>query len=222
MDNTNFRIQDLQKFIIPGAVILVVALSLSLQDCRLSDLIETSKDISALIIFIFIIASYIVGFFTDYLGSLFECLFYKVFAKPSYDLINGEGRCKLSNRERVVEFICDKMQCNTTRSTKGYSRADAEKIFKFSNVLKDRTNSTSSKDRLMEYYFLKIFSRNLCAACFMCLIMSLLFLFKTCSCFTCLVFLSLLLCVVLSFSRWKSHAIYYSRQVFYVATEDMK
>lgn len=222
MDNTNFRIQDFQKFIIPGAVLLFVSLLLSLQNCNLSDLIGIAKDISAILIFIFLIASYIVGYFTDYLGSLFERLFYTVFAKPSYYLINGDGKCKLSNREKVLEFICDKMRFNTTRSTKDYNRSDAEKIFKFANVLKDRTTSTSSKDRLMEYYFLKIFSRNLCASCLMCLIISLLSLVQTCSAFNWLVFLSVILCFFLSLLRWRSHAVYYSRQVFYVATEDMK
>jgi uncharacterized integral membrane protein len=221
MDNTNFRIQDFQKFILPGTTILGILLFLYFQNTNISEFVMKYKDFTAPLILVFLILSYLIGYFNDYLGSLFEILYYCFFKKPSLKLINNTSKCKLSNKEKILEFICDKMRCNTTRSTINYTKESAAEIFKFANVLKDRSNSSSSKDRLMEYYFLKIFSRNF-TACFTSIFILFFSIVLNCSVNKYLVLFCMILLAILSLFRWKTHAIYYSRQVFYVASEDMR
>lgn len=222
MENTNFRIQDFQKFILPGTIILGIFIFLYFQNTNMYEFVVKYKDFTAPLILIFLILSYLIGYFNDYLGSLFESFYYYFFKKPSYMLINNTSKCKLSNREKILEFICDKMRCNTTRSTLNYTKESAAEIFKFANVLKDRSNSTASKDRLMEYYFLKIFSRNLFTACFTSIFILIFSIVLNCSVNKCIVLFCMILLTILSLFRWKTHAIYYSRQVFYVASEDMR
>jgi len=222
MDNTNFRIQDFQKFILPGTVILGILIFLYFQNTNISEFVMKYKDFTAPLILIFLILSYFIGYFIDYMGSLFEFFYYCCFEKPSFKLINNTSKCKLSNREKILEFICDKMRCNTTQSTIDYNIESASEIFKFANVLKDRSSSSVSKERLMEYYFLKIFSRNLFTACFTSIFILIFSIVLNSSVSKYSVLIGMIILMTLSFFRWKTHAFYYSRQVFYVASEDMR
>gem|GEM_PF-2828370 len=216
----SFRIQDLMKIIIPGTLSLFFATLLVLSYENYVWLVNNIKDIVGIFLVLFFIICYGFGYFIDFFGSILEKIYYKFKFKPSYYLINDIGKyIRLSKREEVLEELCLRMSRCTTNL---YSSKEAEDIFKFANILKDKSQNSNNRDRLREYYFSMVFSRNLSSGFIVSLVLYLIyFIFNNATvmfnCYSLMLFLPFIICVI----RWKQHASYYSRQVFYVACENI-
>jgi len=220
MENMSFRIQDLMKIIIPGTLSLFFTSLLIISYENYVWLNNNIKDILALFLILFLVICYGFGYFIDFFGSLFEKVYYSFKFKPSYYLINNIGKyVRLSKREEVLDDLCMKMSRCTANL---YSSKEAEDIFKFANVLKDKSPNSNNRERLSEYYFSMVFSRNLCSSFIVSLLFYLIyFIFNNANvvfnCYSLLLFVPFIISVI----RWKQHAAYYSRQVFYVACENI-
>lgn len=225
MDNMNFRIQDLTKTLIPGIILLVLSLCwiLSIED--LKSILNLIKDTTGIFLVIFLIIVYVIGYFVDFIGSQFEYLYYRLEPKPSYYLLNDFSenyRIKMSKKEDIKEYLCDKLRISTVPHL---NDEQAEKLFKMANLLKESSVNQTSKEKVSEFYFSKIFSRNLCTSLILSLIIYYICTFSSYNPQAILninswVFLIIIL-AYLSFLRWKQHAKYYSRQVFYTACESI-
>jgi len=229
----NFRVQEIIKMIVPGAVLICCLYFLIF---NLSDL-ETllNKDyVSVYLVFLLVII-YVLGYFLDWFGSLFERSFYHFFSKPSLRLLNNSQAnskqwIKMVKYEEIADELCRKLSKSPHYP---YDKKSAEYLFKAANYLKEKNSAIGIKEKLNEFYFYNIFSRNL-AVSFLCsfVFYPILYTFHSLGVFnhieegTCFrqfnwSFLFVLPVFIMSIFRWREHAMYYTRYIFYSATEDI-
>jgi len=218
----NFRIQEVLKNIIPGLLTLVSIYFLTSPSLDLSHFKNEIKELLAIYFVVFLAAVYVFGYFVDWAGSWFERLFYKIWPRPSFYLLNDvNGRINLLKSSEIVDFLCD---VSNRAVQSPLSRENAEAIFKVANYLKDKNTSKQVNDRIGESYFSQIFSRNLCVSFFFSFIGYVcIYFFNEESCvgnFNQRSFILIGLGVVTIF-RWREHAFYYSRNVLYASCEDV-
>ncbi|KGE14248.1 hypothetical protein [Sphingobacterium deserti] len=215
----NFRVQDLMKILIPGIITTFLSGVLILDVKQFTVLSSLIKDTMAVWILVFLSVVYLLGYFVDFLGSLLEQLFYKYFDKPSLSLLNEKlKRIPLSDREQIIEYLCEKLKRSSHRP---FDKNSANELFKYANVLKDYS-SKRGNEKISDYYFSKILSRNLSSSFLSTFaIYAVFFLitpkavpFNVCS-------LGLFLGFFCTGYRWRIHSFYYSRQVFYTACENL-
>lgn len=209
-----FRIQEIIKMLIPGTV-LFTSLYLLLFQFIDTNLV-LNEDFVAIYLVIFLGLIYVIGYFIDWFGSLFERLFYSVFPRPSYSLFTGQSkRITLTKRTEIVTFLGTKSGANLSGSL---NKKDALALFKYANVYKDKNDSV--KDKVTESYFSKIFSRNLCVS-FILTFLGYIFLYFFLEIpFNYFSFLMLVL-FFFSWIRWQEHTFYYTRKVIYAACDDI-
>jgi len=222
----NYRIQEILKMLIPG-VILVSCLYLLLVKEKYPEN-PFDKDMISLVIIIFLVVSYVCGYFIDWFGSIFERLYYKSFPRPSELMFNDNSanpkyRVQLVKKEKIIEYLCLVLQKSSQHPL---SKDNALKLFKLANYLKDRNTSVAVKERLNELYFTKIFSRNVMMTfltmfvCYMLIILFGVFGWVSQINLSSSIFITIPF-FVMSMIRWRETAFYYSRAVLYAACEDV-
>jgi hypothetical protein len=228
-----FRIQEIIKMLVPGGVILINLYFLFFSFTAIETLLN--KDFIAIYIFIFTILTYVAGYFIDWIASLSEKLYYSIFTKPSERLLNNLSKSKIfgirmSRHREVGESLCAYINQTATNRFDKYS---AEKLFRLANVIKDQNMSDHLKEKISDFYFYKIFSRNLATAFFLTFITYPMFYFLSINSVVTIFeqpenlptfswdFLFALLFSIFSFLRWKEHATYYTRLIFYTACPDV-
>lgn len=217
MENMNFRIQDLAKTLIPGIVTFFLSFLLILTEEEFMYLSNLTKDTIAIWLIIFIAVVYTLGYFVDFIGSKLEHLYYKWFERPSIKLLNETSKLyKLSFSEEIIEFLCDIIKRSSHHP---FEKESAKELFKCANVYKEYA-STTAKERVLEYYYSKILSRNVSAALLFSFVVYLLFFLYNIANWQFNIY-SLFIIPVFIFSgyRWTTFAHYYTRQVFYAACE---
>lgn len=212
----NFRVLDLTKILIPGGLVFFL---LSVTILKVEDFIRISnliKETLAIWVFIFFVLIYVIGYFVDMIGSWLEACVYRLYKKPSFLLLNDASKyVKLSRRNDIVDFLCFSMHRS---SHNPFSKITATEVFKTANLLKDYCSSTTAKKRCFEYYYAMIFSRNLFTSFFVTFLIYLIQFYLQDLCFNFWSLILLLVFIITGF-RWYRHAMYYSRQVFYMACE---
>ncbi len=217
MDNMNFRIQDLTKTLIPGIVVFFLSFLLILSEKQFTYLSLLTKDTMAIWLIIFLATVYTCGFFIDLCGSFFERIYYHYREEPAMKLLNDKSRrIKLSSSAIIIDYICDILRVS---SQSPFQKEPAIKMFKCANVYKDYATN-NAKERVLEYYYSMILSRNLSTSLLISFLVYLIFFLFNISKWT---FNPYSLFIILAFLlfgyRWTTLAYYYSRQVFYAACE---
>ncbi len=214
----NFRIQDLTKTLIPGIMMFFLSSLFICNIDQFNGITNLIKDTMAIWTIVFLMIAYVCGYFVDLVGSLLEKGFYTYFSRPSLYLLNNTGKSiKLSNSNLIIEYLCDKLRKSSQHP---FTKESALEVFKCANVYKDYVASSQTKERLAEYYFSKIFSRNLSSSFLISFgIYVVYYLFNHHSLYFNFLSILLLLGCVFSGYRWRVHAFYYTRQVFYMACE---
>ena len=215
-----FRIQDLLKYVIPGMLILTVILigNIISNITVFPDKVpESVKDLSAILLLVFLAVSYTFGYFLDGLASLIEKGLYAWLSKPSFELFNGTNKSyKLNDAEKIVKFLCNNMNIMVVPAL--ITKEFAVLLFKTANVSKDKNPSDVIRERVNEYYSAYIFSRNLMATLFLSFIYCIILLiFADRSVTLTLYFILLSFLLMLSLVRWRMRGYYYSRQVIYAS-----
>ncbi|MDX3915377.1 MAG: hypothetical protein QHC79_17670 [Pseudosphingobacterium sp.] len=213
----NFRIQEILKTLIPGLWALALATTFSYRYLDFSFIKAEVKDAASIYLIFLLTTAYVVGYFLDWLGSLFERIYYKRVPPPSFFLINGTTkRITLSNDEEIFKFLCNDLNVTFTRPL---ARTNTSILFKRANVLKEKNKTVQMIDKINNYYFLKIFSRNLAVSFLFAFVLYITIYFGHLNHITSFNWFSFLSLLFFGFTilRWREHAFYYSRQVIYAA-----
>lgn len=230
MESFNFSLQDLLKKLIPGIIFIILTCFLVLKKSTVIEIVSDYKDISGILLILLICFAYVLGFFIDAFSSYCERQYYNCFYKPSYNLLNGKvvHGVELENREDVINVLTiaiygEKYKDNISVITE----KAATKLFKMANILKEHVEASNSNVRLSVYYDAKVFSRNLSVSLFSVTIFYLFYVLfhinlYTFSEFRWEVVLFIVFFTYISFYRWKIHAFYYTRQVFYMAYDSKR
>lgn len=216
----NFRIQDLTKTLIPGIMMFFLSSLFIVNIDQFNDITNLIKDTMAIWTIVFLMIAYVCGYFVDFVGSFLEKVFYKKFSRPSWHLLNNTGKSiTLSNSKLIIEYLCEKLRKSPHYP---FTKDTSQQVFKCANVYKDYVASSSAKERLTEYYFSKIFSRNLSSSFLLSFVIYIFYYSYNYHSLD-FNFFSILLLAGFLFSgyRWRIHAFYYTRQVFYTACESV-
>lgn len=173
-----FRFEDFLKNIIPGMILLIgiciYMIGYPVKLDKPKDLGFEPKEFSELIILVFLVLSYLLGYLNDGLSSWLEnYVIYRLFGSPTLRLLRGKGkRLLLIGHTTILTHL--KTKCSLSSDaiqiddgfwigTKSLStsRERARLLFKYANDLKDSNSSEIIKDKLNEYYYAYVFSRNL-------------------------------------------------------------
>jgi hypothetical protein len=161
-----FRFEDFLKNIIPGMILLiglgVYVIGFPVNLDRLKDLGFEPKEFSELIILIFLVLSYLIGYFNDGLSSWLEhYVIYGIFGPPSLRLLRGKGsRLILVAHESVLNHLKTQraLSSNDIKVTDGYwlgsstlrtSRNRARILFKHANDMKNANPNEAVKENEM-------------------------------------------------------------------------
>ena len=214
-----FRFEDILKNIIPGFVLLV-GLIFFFYGGRTYDEFQKFissgyKDYSEVILVLLLIICYLLGFLADAVGSRLEkhCI-YAIFGTPSLKLLQNKGRrIKLVNYQEILNNIV--LKCHLTSVTlstldRAHKIKSTTLLFQHANSLKDLNPNEKIKEKVKEYYFSYIFSRNIL---FAYLISFILIIFSIRNLLTTTVYVFLIITLFILFLRRMEKSFYYSRQV---------
>ena len=225
-----FRPEDILKNIIPGLIACIGFVSVSLGNFTYSDFkgvfFTDIKDYSEIMLIFLLVFAYLMGYIVDAISSFIEYnIVYKFLGTPSSKLLtNSKSRIHLVNQEAIInnivlkcslkpeDFILDPLQ-----SKKNLKSCNI--LFKHANYLKDENPISGIKEKVKQYYFSYIFSRNLFFSAFFSCICVLISQFNK------LTFLSITLfviCLLVLYYRKREQSFYYSRQVLLASNHSTK
>jgi len=222
-----FRFEDFLKNIIPGMILLIgICIYLIGYPVKLekpTDIGFEPKEFSALIILIFLVLSYLLGYLNDGLSSWLEhYVIYGLFGNPSLRLLRGKGkRLLLVGHTAILTHL--KTNCNLSSDSiqinDGFwigskalsvSRQRARLLFKHANDLKDGNSKEAIKEKLNESYYAYVFSRNLFFSYLFALILAVITWHGFLNVKSAVI--AILLLIFLGFRR-RDKSFYYSRSV---------
>jgi hypothetical protein len=174
-----FRFEDFLKNIIPGIILMVgVGLFLIDKPAQLAQggaiLPSYLKEFPELTVLLFLVLSYLVGYINDGLSSWLEyyCIYYFL-GTPALRLLRGKGKrislvtnTGILSHLKTVESLTDD-DINITDGAWCYYRAfwssknKVIALFKHANNLKDSNPQAGIGEKIKDYYYAYIFSRNL-------------------------------------------------------------
>ncbi|MGZ3812352.1 MAG: hypothetical protein ACXVB0_21155 [Mucilaginibacter sp.] len=174
-----FRFEDFLKNIIPGIILLIGITVFLVGDPSQLALTESNlhtvlKEYSELVILLFLVLAYLVGYINDGLSSWLE--YYSIYyflGTPALKLLRGKGKrislvlCTdilkyLQAKESLSDEAID-IDKGTWFYQKNFRLAKDRVItlFKHANNLKDSNPQSSITEKIKDYYYAYIFSRNL-------------------------------------------------------------
>ncbi len=219
-----FRFEDFLKNILPGMVVFMGIVFLYVgypfDFASIEQKIPTNaKELSEIILLLFLVISYLLGYFNDAFGSWGEhYVIYRIWGTPSYKLLNGKGkRIKMVQTRQVIEYLLQKEGVAVAQLDAAYNacvaaldKGRAAEFFKLANELKDENDKSSILSKIDDFYYSYIFSRNLFFSSIFC------FISVTIACRHDLNWIFeavfLLIIVVLGFRR-RDQSLYYSRSI---------
>ena len=223
-----FRFEDILKNIIPGSLLIFALIF-----CFFAPLTENEfqifsrnyiRDFSAIIIIVFFTACYLSGYVIDALASWGEYyIIYKIFGTPAYKLFKKSGsRITFLNTDLVL-FNIDQEYKIYERKTivndlKTLTKKEASDLFKLANVYSQRCSDDLTKEKLKEYYYAYIFSRNIF---FSAIISSIIYIIAPVNHLNIFGLLFLLILNIILLIRRRDKAYYYSRQVLIACTKNI-
>jgi hypothetical protein len=214
-----FRVQEILKNIIPGIFFIILCSWIVFMQSPMEvplTIPSAFKDLSEVVLVVFLALSYVLGFLLDAISSIFEGLLYEFINVPSHTLFHSEvNRYSLANKDKIIEILCAEQGVEVPVVV---TNDHAIALFKTANLLKDKNPSELLKEKIIEYYNAYIFSRNLMSVLIVSLCIDLIMLYKYSFGEHSLIIICSLI-ILLSFItiRWRSRAFYYCRQVLYGA-----
>jgi len=211
-----FRFQDILKNIIPGLLIIseIFYIILIQYPCVINDkLLNSLNEIKEISLVVTLCSAFIIGYLIDSLSSWFEhfILYRYLFPKPSFRVLNNNGRYCLYNKDMIITNIISKFNNVPDLQTNRFDKKHSSLLFKYANILKEDAPETI-KNKTSEFYFSYIFSRNLLFSFFTIFIMSIIcdLHFRK---FDEIILVHISIISILLF-RWLDKSAYYTRQVF--------
>jgi hypothetical protein len=221
-----FRFEDIVKNIIPGSLLILSLIFYFLEPLTPGEfkifLINYIKDYSAVLIVAFLSACYLCGYIIDALASWGEhYIIYKALGTPAYKLFKEEGnRITFNLSDAVLQNLDQQYNIYErkiiTGKTKAFTKKQASDLFKLANIFSQRCSDDLTKQKLKEYYYSYIFSRNIF---FSVIFSSIVLLMAAYDHINFFILVLLVLLNILLFVRRRDKAYYYSRQVLIACTK---
>jgi hypothetical protein len=223
-----FRFEDFLKNIIPGMILLAGISAFIIGDPgqlmqSQNEVHNWLKEFSELILLLFLVLSYLIGYINDGLSSWLEyyCIYY-FFGTPALRLLRGRGkRISLVIYADILKHIQAKqaLSADAIKISDGpwfyykafwTSKNRANILFKHANNLKDSNPQIEIAEKIKDYYYAYIFSRNLF---FSALFSSLLIIITFHAILSWKVLVTLILTIIFLGIRRRDRAYYYSRNI---------
>ncbi len=221
-----FRFEDILKNMIPGSLIIFSLIFYFLAPLTGIEfqlfLKNYVQNYSAVIVVVFFIVSYLSGYIMDALASWGEYYaIYKVFGTPAYKLFKQAGtRMIFQNSDLVLNNLDNEYKIYERKmiatDLKTLTKKEASALFKLANVYSQRCSDDLTKQKLKEYYYAYIFSRNIFFSVFISSIIYLITPFNHLNLF---LLLFILVLNTIFFIRRKDKAYYFSRQILIACTK---
>jgi hypothetical protein len=221
-----FRFEDITKNVIPGSLLTLSLIYYFLEQLTPAEfqifLVNYIKDYSAVLIVVFLFAFYLCGYIVDALASWGEhYIIYKTLGTPAYKLFKEKGNRitfhlsaeVLQNLDRQYKIYDKKI---ISSDIKRLTKNQASELFKFASIFSERCSDDLTKQKLKEYYYSYIFSRNIFFSVFFSSIILIVASYDHLSFFA---LLSLIMLNVLLFIRRRDKSYYYSRQILIACTK---
>jgi hypothetical protein len=222
-----FRFEDILKNIIPGFLVVCSLLLYYLSPLSQSEfqtlLNIYVKDYSAVVLVLLLSLSYVCGYIIDALSSWLEhYIIYKILGTPAYKLIKGIGK-------RITFNLSGNVIQNLDLNYKIYerkiidheisalSKKQAANLFKLASIFSERSADDVTKQKLKEYYYAYIFSRNIFFSVFFSSIIVIMGSYQR------LHWAAIIIIIILNvllFFRRRDKSYYYSRQILIACTKN--
>ena len=221
-----FRFEDILKNMIPGSLIIFSLIFYFLAPLTGIEfqlfLKNYVQNYSAVIVVVFFIVGYLSGYIIDALASWGEYYtIYKVAGTPAYKLFKQAGtRLTFQNTDLVLSNLDKEYKIYERKiiatNLKTLTKREASALFKLANIYSQRCSDDVTKQKLKEYYYAYIFSRNIFFSVFSSSIIYLITPFNHLNLF---LLLFILVLNVIFFIRRKDKAYYFSRQILIACTK---